>query len=422
MKKRKTLFINLLLGVAILSTAFMLMGAYDQACSNGNNYSESHFLDNPDSLATSTQTYGGSSVTAFDAEYGTSLQIPAAVLMTMQGSYSFDTVYDKSTAKITIVNSAALSGTGISLGAITNTDTSATVITFSVPINVSDTTAAGIYEIQLQFEINNTQGNYVFSTTKTFYIGVAKLITTVPDAPTLDSKTSDSVILTPVVDAEYSIDGTTWQTSNIFTGLTHNTEYTFYQRYIETDNQYASAASAGTNITTDKLSQTKPAAPTVSNVTPDRVTLEAVSGMEYSADRITWQSSNVFSGLEPNTTYRFYQRIMETETYYASSSSEAAEVTSAPLPTPTPTPVPTVTPTATPTPEPTVTPTATPTPASEPTTVPTNPPTATPVAKSAVAGVTRTGERENYALLCAGSLTLLLAAVGFAVVIRRRRV
>lgn len=43
-------------------------------------------------------------------------------------------------------------------------------------------------------------------------------------------------------EAEYSIDGKTWQDSNEFSGLTKNTKYTFYARYKETDNYDASEA------------------------------------------------------------------------------------------------------------------------------------------------------------------------------------
>ena len=72
-----------------------------------------------------------------------------------------------------------------------------------------------------------------------------------PAAPTVQSATGNSVTLTPIADnCQYSKDGTTWQSSNVFTGLTTNTEYTFYARYRETVDLFASPASVGTTYTT----------------------------------------------------------------------------------------------------------------------------------------------------------------------------
>ena len=72
-----------------------------------------------------------------------------------------------------------------------------------------------------------------------------------PVAPTVQSATGTSVTLTPIADnCQYSKDGTTWQSSNVFTGLTTNTEYTFYARYRETVDLFASPASVGTTYTT----------------------------------------------------------------------------------------------------------------------------------------------------------------------------
>jgi len=63
----------------------------------------------------------------------------------------------------------------------------------------------------------------------------------------------------------------------------------------------------------------------------------------------------------------------------------------------------------------------TPIPTQKATPTPTVEPTLAPTDKSEVAGVTKTGERDNSTLLLSGSLTLVLAVTGFAVVIRRRR-
>ncbi|MCL1811863.1 MAG: hypothetical protein FWG41_06610, partial [Methanomassiliicoccaceae archaeon] len=72
-----------------------------------------------------------------------------------------------------------------------------------------------------------------------------------PPAPTVESKTHNSVTLTFVAGYQYSKDGTTWQNSNIFSNLEPDTEYTFYQRVRETSDALASASSPGTVVTTE---------------------------------------------------------------------------------------------------------------------------------------------------------------------------
>ena len=64
-----------------------------------------------------------------------------------------------------------------------------------------------------------------------------------PAAPTSGNKTSSSITLTEIAGYEYSRDGSTWQTSNVFSGLDANTEYTFYQRVAETEDALPSPAS-----------------------------------------------------------------------------------------------------------------------------------------------------------------------------------
>ena len=51
-----------------------------------------------------------------------------------------------------------------------------------------------------------------------------------PNIPVIESKTYNSVTLVKHNGFEYSKDGVNWQDSNVFTNLTAETEYTFYQR------------------------------------------------------------------------------------------------------------------------------------------------------------------------------------------------
>ncbi|WP_338098436.1 hypothetical protein [Methanolapillus ohkumae] len=65
-----------------------------------------------------------------------------------------------------------------------------------------------------------------------------------PNAPVLDSKTSTTITLAEISGAEYKREGENWQSSREFTGLSSDTEYTFYARMAETDDLDASDSSS----------------------------------------------------------------------------------------------------------------------------------------------------------------------------------
>lgn len=72
-----------------------------------------------------------------------------------------------------------------------------------------------------------------------------------PPAPSVSSKTAVSVTLTAISGAEYKAGDGAWQASPVFTGLTANSDNTFYARLAETGTAYASPSSAGTAVHTD---------------------------------------------------------------------------------------------------------------------------------------------------------------------------
>lgn len=81
-----------------------------------------------------------------------------------------------------------------------------------------------------------------------------KITPAAPAAPSVSgTPTANSITLTAIGGAEYSLDGVNWQDSPTFDGLAANTEYTFYARIKETETANASEASAVLTIKTAQM-------------------------------------------------------------------------------------------------------------------------------------------------------------------------
>ena len=140
-------------------------------------------------------------------------------------------------------------------------------------------------------------------------------------APEFFRNTANSITLKYIEGYEYSMDGKTWYSSNIFTGLKFNTQYGFYQRIAEGAYKASDISSVVYFSTASKIEKA-----VVIKADKNCVTLKAILGYEYSADGINWQSSNLFENLSYDTEYSFVQRIAATNQNSASSSSEGTAV------------------------------------------------------------------------------------------------
>lgn len=72
-----------------------------------------------------------------------------------------------------------------------------------------------------------------------------------------------------------------------------------------------------------KASGGTPVEPELLSKTTSAITLKPISGYEYRMNGGLWQTSNVFSGLASNSSFAFTQRLIETETSYASVESSS---------------------------------------------------------------------------------------------------
>ena len=135
-----------------------------------------------------------------------------------------------------------------------------------------------------------------------------------PAKPVIEDVTDTTIMVKPIPDGEYSIDGgKTWQPSPVFPGLTPDTTYDVIQRIPDPNDPSKKLVSDPTTVKTDPAGNpgdNKPAKPVIDNVTDNSVEVRPIPDGEYSIDGgKTWQESPVFPGLEPDTDYEIIQRI-----------------------------------------------------------------------------------------------------------------
>jgi len=191
-----------------------------------------------------TSFYGlvaGSTYTFYQrvAETSTTLASAAStgVNFSTQGALS-GTVMSSGEARYGSTITISLSGSN-NTGTLTYTWKRGTV---AVGTGTSYAVQAADISNQLSVEVTSSvQGGSVtrsFGTVaKAYYYGDT------PSAPTRSSRTTSKIVLKTVSGCEYSRDGSNWQESTTFSGLSAGKSYTFYQRYAATATMEASPAS-----------------------------------------------------------------------------------------------------------------------------------------------------------------------------------
>lgn len=140
--------------------------------------------------------------------------------------------------------------------------------------------------------------------------------------PVLAHVTSDTIVLEPAPGYRFYVPGGSvyTQSSNVFHNLKPNTTYKCYMEIPGTPHSRSEPLLVTTK---DRVPCTAtPQAPMVDEFTTTSINLVSVPGYEYRMDDGPWQQSPRFKNLEPDTEYTFYQRIMESNTEFASAESE----------------------------------------------------------------------------------------------------
>jgi hypothetical protein len=166
------------------------------------------------------------------------------------------------------------------------------------------------------------------------------------------SKTDTAITVAAVTGAEYSKDGgIAWQSSNRFTGLNANTDYSITMRYVATDHSFASAALTSVAVRTKASEGMASGDVSVIAQSDTSITISTDIGYQYaitaadaasvsawtdevtSGEKITFTAlTDSLENLFPATQYKIWKRAAETGTSMPSKASSVSTYTAAVAP------------------------------------------------------------------------------------------
>ena len=210
------------------------------------------------SAVTVSVNQGGQSVAS--VPYGSTITITATMQRAQSNSINMLAELDTVDFYLGSVESGTkLNTTGVSVVDNSGTYTATLEITLNnenwKPSDTAKTITADFGGVA------GTSGNGLISSTGSAELTVTKVSQTAPTAPTMSSRTTNSVTLNAISsDGQGAVqygyvqgdNGTpnNWQDNTTFNGLSAGTTYTFYARYAENDYYEPSPASTGTSIVT----------------------------------------------------------------------------------------------------------------------------------------------------------------------------
>ena len=235
-------------------------------------------------------------------------------------------------------------------------------------VDIPAETDAGIYYVWYKSQGDDTHSD---SDPRCVPVIIKKATPDAPPPPTAESVTTTGVTLKKIAGYQYCMEGTAWQNSNVFDGLTKNTRYTFYQRIAGDDNHEPSPSSESADITTDDVAyeavnaqgteQTTGAIAELKvqikrNENDDR-TFDSYTGAKMDGKAIPEEQTATAKGSLILTIKKDYMASLAVGDHKLTVSFldgivEIPVKIRAAEPTPTPTPVPTPSPTPKPTPKP----------------------------------------------------------------------
>lgn len=123
-----------------------------------------------------------------------------------------------------------------------------------------------------------------------------------PEAPQIEEVTDTTIVVVKQEGCEYSLNGKNWQESNVFMGLTQDTEYVVYSRVKATAEMLASSASKGTIVRTAET----------------RITIEDIPEQTYTGKKIqpeivvSYKGELLEAGKDYTVSYKNNEKVSDT--------------------------------------------------------------------------------------------------------------